>query len=616
MRKILSILFLLLIVITLVSCSDQNKSVTIDSVDILAQIDTVGTIHVKELYNYTISGSNQGTTRLMKSNIENFQAYKAPHLAENADLETEGLEPLKVEKENNRYQVTFPTEDENKQVFYSYQISDVVTKYNDMADLSYSFFELNQLELHDVAINLQTPSKQISKDTFLFFHSRQQPEIQTADGSIQYQYNSISDSESYPFRLIFPAAELADRPVDQAKDIKDSVLVSEGSLQWRYQNIDENFNDSIGLIAVLMILVLLIGSALFFFHPNRKRLPFDNKALLSLLERSNPLFVRYLNNEAKLSEEDIIAVFFSLNQRNLISISEVPSEVNAGTTFRFTWKRSQVKLRESDQYIKEWLFTRKDELGPYFLLESMAAPDQKIQSRTEKNNYSKVFKQCFERWRELIEEQPSFQNVKNTYIPYHLFSFSLVLLTISLLSYFVFSDVWSRETQYVVTIIFTIFGSVVVYFKCHKILMILLFVESFILSLFLSMTAATGIFLIFIVLAGTVTVLIPSSRWKHGSNELRRAIKLAKKLIKKNQYPLGVTPKVIERQMQYAIILRQENKFVQQCNAIPATLLASGNYPLLNNPKFTVAAFDPSILLTAPQIEIDRDEKGESVREA
>ncbi|WP_226037824.1 DUF2207 domain-containing protein [Aquibacillus saliphilus] len=594
MWKIGYVLFLLPILFTLVSCSNKDNSFTIDDVDIQAQIAEDGTIHVKELYSYTFNDSNQKVTRQMASNIENFQAYVASDRLENAEVKTANLEPLKVDKDHEEYHVNFVSDYQPKQIIYSYTIDGAVTKHNDMADFSYSFFDTTQTDLHNVTVNLYTPSNQLSDDTHFFFHSHKQPSQKKTDGRIHYQHDLVSQSESYPFRLLFPANELTSRPVDQATNIKN-VLVSESSLQWRYQNIEENFNSKTWLVVISMILTLLAGFGLFYFRPNKKKGTTLKEALLSSMEKTDPLLVKYVDNDGKLAEEDVIAGVFSLHQRGLISISDVPSELNAGNTFRFTWRRSQAKLAESDQYLKNWLFTNQDEDGAYFLLESMATPN--------KRKSIKTFNQNFVKWRQLVEEQPPFKEVNSPYLPYHLFSFSLVLITLGLLTYFVFFDVWSRGIQYSVITFFTIFGSIVLFFKCHKVLMAILFAEIFLLSVFLSMTTATALFLVFIIIAGSLSFLIPSSKYKSGTNELQIAIKLAKKLLKTNHYPMGNTAREIQKQMQYAIILQEENKFAKNCSSIPPTLLKSGNYPLLNDPRHTASAFDASLLLTGPFID-------------
>ncbi|MDL4840563.1 DUF2207 domain-containing protein [Aquibacillus rhizosphaerae] len=592
MNKIVGVLFLLLTVFVLVSCSNKEGSFTMDHVDIEARIDAEGIIKVQEIYNYTFNGVHQRITHSRNSKIKNFTAYDASEL-DNIVLGSDKLKPLNVTKAHNQYYINLSAENEPKKVVYSYEIDGAITKYNDVADLNYSFFEnSNPKDLHNLTMKLYTPSNEISEATFFFFHSKKQPSIQKVDGAIHYHYNVASTTESHNFRLLFPAEELTNRPVDKEKKAKEKLIVSESSLQWRYNNLDDNYNSKVPFLVMAILMTIGLGAGLIYFHPNRSKRAVDKKALLSFMEKTDPLLVSFVGNDAKLYEEDIITSLFSLQHRGLISIKEVPSRINAGETFRFTWKRPPAKLEKSDQFIKEWLFKEKDEQGFYFLLESIVHCEGQFQSRSEKWKANHIFKQNFLKWRQLVYEKSSFKKVRKPYIPYYLLSFFLIFATLGMLIYFVFNNVWTREIQYIVMSVFTIFGCVAVFYKYEKPVMFTFFSATLVLIFFQPMTIATMLFILFILIAGFMSMIVPTTSWYLDSSPLPQAIKLAKRSLKKKQYPLGNTPKEIHKQMQYAMILRQENKFVEACPNIPPTLLASGNYPLLQDPTSTVAMFD------------------------
>lgn len=563
----------------LVSCGGKDNSLSSESVDIQANISSDGTVEVKEYYMYKSIDKPNRITRSINSKITDFKAYIAQS-DQHTSIDTQQLQALKINQVNNKYHINLPALNDGDQLVYSYAIQGAVTKYKDVADLDYSFFNENDhSDLNNVTIRLNTPSNQDRGDAIVFFHSKNQPTIQTTDNMTYYSYDSLDASSAVDLRLIFPANQLTEHPVDQNKEMKNRLLISETSLHWRYKNIESNFNSKIPLISLGITLTLLIGTCLLYFHPNRKQDINEEKSILHRLENTDPLMVSYVKNQTHLDVKAIIAGLFNLHQRDLISITEVDSEINEGHTFRLTWNRSYEKLKESDIFLKEWLFKKQDAQGCYFLLESI--------------NNSNENKQMFNKWRHLVIDHDSFKEVRNNYIPYQLFSFSVVLVTLGFLTYFLLNEVWTREIQYTIILIFTILGSFVLIFNCHKVLMTILLSLIFLQSFFLTITTATLLFMTFIIIVGCFSCLIPNYYWRNDINELRWVIKRAETLLKNKQYPIGNTPKHVEKQLQYAIILEQAEKFTQACKPIPATLLASGNYPMLHKLKQTATAFDP-----------------------
>lgn len=593
LRIKLRLLCLFSLLFLLVSCGDSERALTIKSADIQANIDTDGTVHVTELYTY--SESFKKTTRSMHDNIENFKAYQAPNNLGNKAPESVNLEPLDMKKIKNDYQIDLSSDNELNQLVFSYDIINAVTKYNDIADLQYSFFDSKtSSEMHDVTINIRTPKRQAQQDSFIFFYTSNQPIIHTNKDVTYYTYNDLSESEPIDFRYIFPANELTNRPIDKAKDIKHNLLVEENALQSRYKNVESKLNDQVPILLLASIISTFIGAYLLLRHPNRNHEKSNKKAFISIMEKTDPLIVHFVNKNAKLTKESIIAGLFSLHKRDLITIMEVPSELNQGSTFRFTWKRTHQKIAESDLYLKEWLFTKYDDQGPYFILESFTSFEQ-TKSRSKKKQITKSGTYNFDKWRQLLETNDLFEKAKTNYIPYQLFGFLLVFFTLGMFTYFVLNDVWVSELQYTVILAFTIFGAIVLICNCQKLLMTLLFSTMFLQSLFFTMTTATIIYLLFILLAASLSLFIPSVIWRSDMNELRSAIKVAKKRFQKNSYPIGNTPKHVQHQMQYAIILNQENRFAQACIPIPSSLLVTGHYPFLHNSKHTAAVFDQSL---------------------
>src|SRR5690625_5267779 len=121
MRKNLAmmILFIFIMVIGITPVS-ADRSFTIDQVTINAKIDDQGVMHVSELYTYTFSGSFQGVTRSIGSNVGQFKAFLVDESFENLTELPHNAELLTVEKEDNTYKVYSESENETKYILYHY----------------------------------------------------------------------------------------------------------------------------------------------------------------------------------------------------------------------------------------------------------------------------------------------------------------------------------------------------------------------------------------------------------------------------------------------------------------------------------------------------------------
>ena len=372
--------------------------------------------------------------------------------------------------------------------------------------------------------------------------------------------------------------------IDQADAHSDESLTVQ---EQDTHSSDGSFKQIMGLV-----LTLVIGTALFYFHPNRKHAATDKTALLSYLEKADPLMITYIAKDGALNEDDIIAGIFSLHHRGLISISEVRSLISAGSTFRFTWKRSTTTLVESDQFLKEWLFTNKDEHGSYFLLESMGEIIEENPSRTTKKKQRNLFREKFLAWRKLTTEKTMLKKNANHFIPYYLLSISLIFFTLGMAIHFVFDQAWSQVLQYALVILLTLLASLVILSSYHRMLLSIFFGAEFLLTIFFIPTTAQALFMLFLIIAGSLPFLISKFYWTDDIAYLPMAIKLARKLFKSKLYPMGNTPKAIQKQMQLAIILGLAKNHAEVHKQIPASLLANGNYPLLHDPKRTAAVFN------------------------
>src|SRR5699024_2895888 len=184
MKKLITAMILVLSLFILVACSEnEDRSFSIDEVAIDAQIDQEGIIHVRELYTYTFDGVFEGMTTSIDSDVNQFKAYGIDGQTADPTISVENLEPLTTEKDESTWKIYSSSKDETKQVLYSYTIEGSVKKYQDVADLTYSFFdESNETDLNHVKIAIHTPENMANEHTHYFLHGDAGGEL-TAQGN-------------------------------------------------------------------------------------------------------------------------------------------------------------------------------------------------------------------------------------------------------------------------------------------------------------------------------------------------------------------------------------------------------------------------------------------------
>lgn len=418
MKKILTAIILLFLLFIITACSEEN-SFSIDSVTIDAHIAEDGVMHVREVFTYTFNGSYEGMTRSIESDVSNFNAY----LTEKNDptTSTESLDSLTTEEEDGAFKIYSDSTDETKKVLYSYQVEGSVKKYADVAELEYSFFdESNETDLHNVEISIHSPAQNITDHTHYFLHEDDTGKLSAAENGIHYTNSVLESGENSIIRFIFPAEQLSNMEADKDNVMEDKILAEEQELAERGEHLETNMEKVTPIIWLLIGTLIAAVIFLLIVHPNRFRGDKSQDALLRLLENSDPLFIKYLQY-SYLPTESFIAALFSLKQREIITLEEVPSKLNeADKTFRFTWVNDKANADMADTYLRNWLFTEKDEHGDYFLLESLL--DNEDESENVKEERAEHFESNFDKWNGLVQGREGFQGLRNSFKAFSFFS--------------------------------------------------------------------------------------------------------------------------------------------------------------------------------------------------
>src|SRR5690625_1294673 len=523
MRKLITVMILVFSFFILVACSeDEDRSFSIDELAIDAQIDQEGVIHVRELYTYTFNGAFEGMTRSIDSDVNQFKAYGIDGQTADPTISLENLEPLTIEKEDSTWKIYSSSEDETKQVLYSYTIERSVKKYQDIADLTYSFFdESNETDLHNVEITIHTPENMMNEHTHFFLHDDVGGELAAAETHLIYTNELLAAGDRSEIRLIFPAEELSDMKITKNKQIEDKILSAELELIERAEHLDQNMEKMVPAMWLFIAVVIILGIVMLRIHPNRYR---GNKSVdefARLLEETDPLFVSYLNLNGYLQDNSVIAALFSLKQRQMITLEEVPSAIDQDeTTFRFTWKKDARNVDTADGYLREWLFTESDEDGAYFLLESIT--DNEDEADTVREKKAEEFGDNYDIWSGLVESRAEYQELKRPFSGFSRLSSILIIITFASFYYMTKVDVISQAEQLVLPLILAVVGGVCLIFSRQKWLILFYYPFLIIASLIaFTMTMGAILTVIFYAIGFLVLLIVPSTYWRE--DEIGRA---------------------------------------------------------------------------------------------
>ncbi|GIP34844.1 hypothetical protein J2TS4_40540 [Paenibacillus sp. J2TS4] len=331
-KKLYILCFLFLI--TLLAGCEEDRSFTIEQVNIRAQLMEDGDLYVEELYSYHFTGEYNGTTRAIRTKghdgVEFFEAYLPPPHTKLGDFTYHDAERLKVEPSDNTYRIHTRSKDEVKQVYYRYRLDHAVSKYRDTGEFYWAFFDSdNETDLNNLSIEIVLPQTIDSGGVNYYLHDRSGGLIaKVSDRSIHYETEQLPAGQKSEIHLLFPAEWLPDSPLTADENRKVSVIAQEEKLQARYALREENLAQAEKLSSIASGLILLAILYFAFLAPYKLAGLHRGHITRDELEGLDPLFVAYMHRKGKLKQKDITAGLFSLYQKGWLEISKIPAAIH------------------------------------------------------------------------------------------------------------------------------------------------------------------------------------------------------------------------------------------------------------------------------------------------
>lgn len=191
----------LLIPIQVLAVDFEITDATID-----AHLHENGEVSIVETFTYSFDGKFNGITREIfpkeGSKIANFSA-------------TENNQPLKIEKDGQEYRIHRKGRDENITVVLSYVIESSMTKYTDMAEFYWPFFDQrNETDYQNMTITIHPPMS-TSTVKAIGYDAAQETETISPNGIVTFSLGHVTSGENADIRVAYPAEMFPNKAQDQ-----------------------------------------------------------------------------------------------------------------------------------------------------------------------------------------------------------------------------------------------------------------------------------------------------------------------------------------------------------------------------------------------------------------
>lgn len=404
-------------------------------------INTDGSMNVEEWITYKFRGKYNGVFQNISYNkssgISNLEVYKAVSnvhspLTKLIPLENNSSQlPETFEYTDNKenkilnIKIYTPSKNTEKTYVYKYKINDVITKYNDVAELYWIFISKdNETPNKNVEIIINVPEGATKKDLRIFGHGPLRGTTEILDNnSVRLYVDHVKPCEFVEARLLFPSKLINNCSKTGQIDALNFILQEESNWAKEANQIRKHILSSVlsfvyssffdlDLIAKFFLFLLLvitlvsyttrifkrISQKLNINYDYYRELPGDySPAITSLL--------MYYTIETK----DISATILDLVRRRYLTISQ-----HTDTIDKFIFKKEVIdytislnnenyvknynNLREHEKFIIDW-FIKK--LG-----NGQSADLRKIQEDIKSNGLTAdIFKLDFSRWKKIIKTE-------------------------------------------------------------------------------------------------------------------------------------------------------------------------------------------------------------------
>jgi len=187
-----------------------------------------GDARVNEIFTYEFSGNFNGIIRSIgltgSDGLEYFRASQ--YLPQKKILET----TRELDGNMVTYRIYDQSSNERKSFLLEYQLKNVVTRYNDIAEFYWKFFDQsNSSPIQRVQIEISFPGQTFNtEDLKVFGHGPSQGQVSILDRDVVlYEVESLSANEMVEARVLFPTSFVPDAGKIVNKDQYAQIMQEE-----------------------------------------------------------------------------------------------------------------------------------------------------------------------------------------------------------------------------------------------------------------------------------------------------------------------------------------------------------------------------------------------------
>jgi uncharacterized membrane protein YgcG len=319
MKKQLAFLFLFLF---LFAPSVHARSYSIDDVTIRAWIQPDGDILINETFRYTFDGEYDRIRRSIHTDghdgIQNFEAYELSNTtAEPGFVSQSELRALPVEKEGNRYHASLATADEQKSIFFAYELENAVKSYDTYSDLTMPFFgtdENHNKTINNVTIDIVFPAAIEPSQYYAFIHDRLGTVEKKGSEVVRFTTPASKLYSLTEVRVLFPSSMMTNQTKDpDPMPIMEAVDEENKLAQSFYENEDKKDM----LQTILMVLSTAVFTSMIVMSIMRLRgRRRDGETLLQY----DPLYLYMISRTGKTDRYAFLAGLYSLVEKGLVKV--------------------------------------------------------------------------------------------------------------------------------------------------------------------------------------------------------------------------------------------------------------------------------------------------------
>jgi len=285
-----------------------------------------GDARVSEIFTYEFSGNFNGIIRSIglkgSDGLEYFRATQ--YSPQKKTLET----TREMEGEMATFRIYDQSSNERKSFLLEYQLKNVITKYNDIAEFYWKFFDhTNSSPIGRVSVEVIFPNQSVTKeDLKVFGHGPSSGQVMIEDnGVVLYEVDSLSAGEMVEARVLFPPSFVPNTTRLVNKDQFAQIMQEE--LDWAKKSDRENIFILFGLllIPVIIMLNIIMAIRLYFKYDRELKPEMELDYYRELPADITPAVLSHLMSVQGTTTKDIMATLMDLTRKKYLKIEEATS---------------------------------------------------------------------------------------------------------------------------------------------------------------------------------------------------------------------------------------------------------------------------------------------------